>query len=274
MSIHPGPCLQDIAGELEESLSVDKLLPASASNTTSTHTSNTASASSALSVPPGTALAATSTLIRCLGRAASADLYMPPLADKFLRLALQLAQRYAYWIAVGTAARKEALAAAAAGQQPPSAPQQQQPAAGSAADSAAVADGSAAGGAGLERNRPAGSFFALLPAEDLGSVISDALLVAELLRRQYSQLFADLVRPAAAGAGVPAAASEGPCPAAGSGAAAVGSPGQASAVVLAAVCGALGAAAQSVADAGQSLLEVVAEEVGAPCITICIKNDG
>ena len=49
------------------------------------------------------------------------DVWLPPLADRFVRLALQLLARYATWLRAGLAARSAATSAAAAG-----APAQQQ----------------------------------------------------------------------------------------------------------------------------------------------------
>lgn len=78
-----------------------------------------------------------------LQRCVSPDVFLPQLADKFVRLALQLLARYAAWISSGMQRRAEAAATAAAGaagdaaaggrEQPP--PQQQQQADGSSGGS-------------------------------------------------------------------------------------------------------------------------------------------
>lgn len=94
-------------GELEDALSADKLEPAGA-------------AASVGGIAPFATVAlpqvaATAVLLRCLRRAISPDVVLPPLTDRFLRLALQLAQRYAAWIAASTAARREGAANGAGG---------------------------------------------------------------------------------------------------------------------------------------------------------------
>ncbi len=64
-----------------------------------------------------------------LQRCASPDIFLPQLADKFVRLALQLLARYAHWITAGMRQRSEAAAAAAAtggGEQHGGTPTQQQ----------------------------------------------------------------------------------------------------------------------------------------------------
>lgn len=96
---HSRPGLQDIAGGLEGTLSATALQPAAAG----------AAGSPRFHWAPSAAVWAG------LQRCASPDVFLPQLADKFVRLALQLLARYAAWILSGMQARAEAAGAAATG---------------------------------------------------------------------------------------------------------------------------------------------------------------
>eukprot|EP00200_Dunaliella_tertiolecta_P002070 CAMPEP_0202343412 /NCGR_PEP_ID=MMETSP1126-20121109/3543_1 /ASSEMBLY_ACC=CAM_ASM_000457 /TAXON_ID=3047 /ORGANISM="Dunaliella tertiolecta, Strain CCMP1320" /LENGTH=1109 /DNA_ID=CAMNT_0048934475 /DNA_START=46 /DNA_END=3376 /DNA_ORIENTATION=- len=100
-SIYFSLIYQDIAGELEDAVAVAKPdLKAPPSEPAS------------VSLPPSVALVA------CLDRAAAPNVYLPQVADRFLRLTLQLGQRYKAWVASIVAARKDK-----AGPHPSAAPQ-------------------------------------------------------------------------------------------------------------------------------------------------------
>ncbi len=107
-------------------------------------------------------------MLRCLARAASPDVVLPPLTDRFLRLALQLSQRYATWLGALAQARRDAAASAAA-----------PPAAGAAAAGTpppAGAAGVAGTGAGPAVAAAAGpmAWVGSLPAEELMAAVHDA----------------------------------------------------------------------------------------------------
>ncbi|KAL4443325.1 hypothetical protein ABPG75_011062 [Micractinium tetrahymenae] len=125
-----------------------------------------------------------------LQRCASPDVFLPQLADKFVRLALQLLARYAAWISTGMQQRAEAAEAAAAGVGGEAAgggreqqPQQQQ------------AEGSSGSGGG-------GSWDSSATPEQLAALRQDIdSLLAALLSSFVPQLSALL-------AGLPAEAAE------------------------------------------------------------------
>ncbi|GFR52955.1 hypothetical protein Agub_g15628, partial [Astrephomene gubernaculifera] len=92
---------QEIAGELEDALSSDKLellppQPSSSSSSTTPLSSGGGATQQLMMIPTPQPpqLAATAALLRCLRRAVSPEVVLPPLADRFLRLVLQLARRY------------------------------------------------------------------------------------------------------------------------------------------------------------------------------------
>ncbi|KAL4854271.1 Conserved oligomeric Golgi complex subunit 2 [Chlorella vulgaris] len=120
---------QDIAGALESKL---QLQPAGANGS--------GGGGAAAKGTPHFAWSPSAAVWKGLQRCASSEVFLPQLADKFVRLALQLLARYAAWIEHGIAARGSAAAAAAAAAQaaasgaPPAADSQQ---AGSTAISAA-----------------------------------------------------------------------------------------------------------------------------------------
>ena len=98
--------LQDIAGSLEGKLPGTVLQPAAAAPAA---TSNGGAADPPLHWAPSAAVWAG--LQRCI----ASDVFLPHLADKFVRLALQLLARYAAWIDGYMRQRAEAAATAAAG---------------------------------------------------------------------------------------------------------------------------------------------------------------
>ncbi|GIL88600.1 hypothetical protein Vretimale_19142 [Volvox reticuliferus] len=173
-SVYFSMLYQEIAGELEDALSADKLEPAAAS---------AGSGVGLFASMASPQLAATVALLRCLRRAVSPDIVLPPLTDRFLRLALQLAQRYATWVSAATTARREAVAAVAAGAVagagtatvggPVTPPPVQ------GAGSGAAGSPGSGGGAG-----PSGSaaWAPILPADELFAVVSDTLVVRVRLR--------------------------------------------------------------------------------------------
>ncbi|PRW51049.1 conserved oligomeric Golgi complex subunit 2 [Chlorella sorokiniana] len=110
---------QDIGAALESKLSAATLQPAPPAG-------GGAAAQPTLQWAPSAAVWAG------LQRCASPDIFLPQLADKFVRLALQLLARYAHWITAGMRQRSEAAAATAAagGEQQGTAPGQQQQQAG------------------------------------------------------------------------------------------------------------------------------------------------
>ncbi|KAL4420915.1 hypothetical protein ABPG77_001256 [Micractinium sp. CCAP 211/92] len=179
---------QDIAGGLEGTLSAAALQPAAAG----------AAGSPRFHWAPSAAVWAG------LQRCASPDVFLPQLADKFVRLALQLLARYAAWILSGMQARSEAAAAAATGaagdaaaaggreQQPQQQQQQQQ------------AVGSRDGGSG------GGTWDAAASSEQLAALRQDidSLLAAVLSTfvPQLSALLAEL--PAETGEAVASAFAE------------------------------------------------------------------
>mgnify|MGYP001807556305 CR=1 FL=1 len=160
-------------GELEDALSGDKLEPASSSSAPAP----SSDPSSSSSTPP-LLLSASGALLRCLRRAASPEVVLPPLTDRFLRLALQLAQRYATWVLAATAARREAAAAAAAAGAgaPPGTPGAAAPGGGVGAGSPGA--GGAGGGAGGAAASGPAAWAVGLPAEELMAVVHDAEAVS------------------------------------------------------------------------------------------------
>ncbi|GIL63172.1 hypothetical protein Vafri_17283 [Volvox africanus] len=243
---------QEIAGELEDALSSDKLEPAAG-------TSGSGAGLFATLAPPQ--LAPTAALLRCLRRAVSSDVVLPLLTDRFLRLALQLAQRYATWVSAATTARREAAAAAAAGAvagggTAPVAGAVTPPTAQGAGSGGAGSPGSG-GGAG-----PSGSaaWAPTLPADELFAVVSDTLVAREALLGPVTAAFLELLPPTSTPSH----------PAANDTDAALNGDGGAvaeSAVDAAttAVRGALAEAAAAVQASGHGLAAVVTEEVVERC---------
>jgi len=143
----------------------------------------------------GVSLAASAAAMAALRRVWADDVYVPALADKFLTLALQVASRYATWLAAGALrrARADAEAAAAAAAGAPSgadaaaAPMPAPPlaAAAVAASPALAAAASAAARSG------GGDWAAAAPPDDLAAAAADADMLAAALRGdEYGALVA------------------------------------------------------------------------------------
>ncbi|GLC45905.1 hypothetical protein PLESTF_000710900 [Pleodorina starrii] len=256
---------QEIAGELEDAVSTDRLEPAGPA---------AASAAFATAAPPQ--LAATAALLRCLRRAVSPDVVLPPLTDRFLRLALQLAQRYAAWAAAAAAARREAQAGApaAAAAAPPHTPPPAQGAGGAAGGSPT---GAVAGPSGPAAWAPS------LPLEELLSVVADTETVHEALLGPVTSAFLELLPPPPApqpAAPAPAVDATSPQPPDGDATPAAApapssSPSASSFdAVAAAVRGALAEAASAVRGGGRGLAEAVADEVVRKCVAVVQQLKG
>ncbi|KAG2451026.1 hypothetical protein HYH02_004295 [Chlamydomonas schloesseri] len=217
-SVYFSLLFQEIAGELEDALSADKLEPAPAPAAAA------AASDPVAPPPPPLALAASGALLRCLRRAASPDVVLPPLTDRFLRLVLQLAQRYATWVLAATAARREAAAAAAAaagaavggaggGGAPPGTP----PGAGApggGGGGGALGAGLSGPGAGEGAVTAAGAgsaaaaWAAALAAEELMAIVHDTEAVHAYLAGPFTATFLELLPlPAAATAAATASPS-------------------------------------------------------------------
>ncbi|KAG2501945.1 hypothetical protein HYH03_000443 [Edaphochlamys debaryana] len=237
VSVYFSLLYQEIAGELEDALSSDRLEPASA----------TASAGGdALSAAAPAQLAPSLVLLRCLRRAASPDVVLPPLTDRFLRLALQLTQRYAAWVAAAAAARRDA---AAHPPQPPQPPQQ-----------AAGGDGAGAAPPAPGPSGPA-AWAGTIPAEELAAVVHDAEAVYAAIVGPYTSSFLELLPPQPTPA---------PGEGDGNGAAADGAAGGVSSVVISALAEAAGA----VRAAGRSLAAALTDEVVERCVTVVRQLKG
>ncbi|KAG2428415.1 hypothetical protein HXX76_011535 [Chlamydomonas incerta] len=298
-SVYFSLLFQEIAGELEDALSGDKLEPAPAS----------ASSASSSDPSPPLLLAPSAALLRCLRRAASPDVVLPPLTDRFLRLALQLAQRYATWALAATAARREAAAAAAAAGAgaPPGTPGTPGAAAhgggaGVGAGAGTGSPGAGAGGAGAGAGGAGGAaggpvaWSVSLPAEELMAVVHDTEAVAAFLAGPFTATFLELLPLPAAAAALATAASSGvasplasasslaslgsmpppPTPAAGGAADGGGeaAAAAAAAAVAAAVRGALAEAAEAVRGAGRGLAAALAEEAVERCVVVVRQLKG
>ena len=111
--------------------------------------------------PIGLQLPVSATLSRCLSRATSPLVFLPQLSDRFLRLLLQLVQRYSSWMTL-------ALASRAAD------PRQQQQLAPSTAASP-TAEVSSEVGAASSLKPPTGgpTWVAQMPVEDLAVLLRD-----------------------------------------------------------------------------------------------------
>ena len=123
LSVYFSLRFQDIGAALESKLAAASLQPAPPA---------AAAASSGSAAQPALQWAPSAAVWAGLQRCASPDIFLPQLADKFVRLALQLLARYAHWISAGMRQRSEAAASAAGEQQQQqgAAPAQQQQAAG------------------------------------------------------------------------------------------------------------------------------------------------
>ncbi|EFN56656.1 hypothetical protein CHLNCDRAFT_57543 [Chlorella variabilis] len=174
---------QDIAGALESKLTAAALQPAGGEG------------GAADAATPRFAWAPSAALWAGLQRCASRDVFLPQLADKFVRLTLQLIARYAAWISSGMEQRaKAAAAAAAAGGQPPAGGDQ----AGAAASASAAANGQTSDGTGTAA---AASWEAAATPEQLAALRRDVdVLLSSLLSTfvpQLSALLAELPPEAA-----------------------------------------------------------------------------
>lgn len=241
-SVYFSLVFQETAGDLEEALGVQRLEKA-------------APAAGAPPDAPPLQLAATAALLRCLRRAASRDVVLPPLVDRFLRLALQLAARYASWVEAGVEARREAAAASASNAQGVAAAVS--PAAvtvGPAGAAAAAGAGPAVGGPGAAPAAGQGTglpcaWMAALPADELAAVIHDSEAAADFLEGAIGSAFMDL-----AGTLSPAVAPPG--------------------AVAAGVRAAFGEAAAAVRAAGRGLAAAVTEEVVEKCVAVVRQLKG
>lgn len=110
--------------------------------------------------PMGLQLPISAALLRCLSRATSPLVFLPQLSDRFLRLQLQLVQRYATWM-------KQAFSSRAS-----SDPNQQQQ---QAAPPPATSEAGSEGGGAPSGLNPAvnPSWVANLPVEDLAVLLRD-----------------------------------------------------------------------------------------------------
>lgn len=170
LSVYFSLRFQDIGGALESKLSAASLQPAPPPPAAG------AAAQPALQWAPSAAVWGG------LQRCASPEIFLPQLADKFVRLALQLLARYAHWIVAGMQRRSEAAAAAAAGgggeQQGGAAASGQLP------QQQAAGDGSGGGGSG-------GGWEAAASPEQLAGLRQDVdSLLASLLSTFVPQLAA------------------------------------------------------------------------------------
>ena len=194
--------------------------------------------------PLGLQLPISAALARCLQRATSLDVFLPQLSDRFLRLMLQLARRYATWM-------EQALASRSASTEQ----QQQQQLQRQQAASAAVSDAGSEGGA-----VPAGPvststnpvWVSQLPVEDLAVLLRDLQLVSELMDGGVRQAAEALLGPALV-----------------SDEAAAGAAGRA-----------LAGAAAGLRHQSEAVLEVMASELAERCVAVIkqlkvgLKNHG
>ena len=131
--------------------------------------------------PLGLQLPISAALARCLQRATSPDVFLPQLSDRFLRLMLQLARRYATWM-------EQALASRSAS---PEQQQQQQQ-----AMSAAATEAGSDGGAGPVSTSTNPVWVSQLPVEDLAVLLRDLQLVSALMDGGVRQAAEALLGPA------------------------------------------------------------------------------
>ncbi|KAI8467408.1 MAG: hypothetical protein J3K34DRAFT_481362 [Monoraphidium minutum] len=213
---------QEIAGALEDAARGDKLEAAPANG-------------GGGGGGPAPQLAATAALWGCLRRCASERVFLPPLADRFLRLGCQLAARYASWAAAAAAARRAAAAnpgaaaaAAAAAAAPPVSP---------------GAPGGAAPAAGAPQRHGPEAWAGAVAAEELLAICCDAAATEQLLTGQLPDDFLRLLPGADGGA-------------------------------AGAVRGAMEAAARRIKSASDEVLGVVAEEVAERCSAVVRQLKG
>ncbi|GAX80853.1 hypothetical protein CEUSTIGMA_g8288.t1 [Chlamydomonas eustigma] len=155
LSVYFSLLYQDIAGELEGGLSGCTGLE--------------------LVKPPNTLglqLPASATVERCLRRAVSSDVFLVPLGDRFLRLLLQIVQRYRTWVQQGLSTRVKAAAVTEplSGSQP------------SVTVTSETLGGGVEGEASVSNDAAAEpSWLSTLPTEDLSVFVSDLSIISELL---------------------------------------------------------------------------------------------
>ncbi|EFJ51678.1 component of oligomeric golgi complex 2 [Volvox carteri f. nagariensis] len=255
---------QEVAGELEDALSTDKLELAALAGT------NSVGGTGPITTAAPPQLAATAALLRCLRRAVSPDVVLPPLTDRFLRLVLQLAQRYATWVAAAATARREGPAPAAAGAgtagsgvapvTPTAAPLAQ-----------GVGSGATGSPGGASPSGPA-AWAPMLPADEVFAVVADTETVNQALLGSVTAAFLELLPPAppssqqAAAGSLEAAQGKPPAGANSDGAtSAAETAASSSDAVAAAVRGALAEVAAAVQSSGRSLAAAVTDEVVERC---------
>mmetsp|Transcript_18657 Transcript_18657/g.40080 ORF Transcript_18657/g.40080 Transcript_18657/m.40080 type:complete len:830 (-) Transcript_18657:232-2721(-) len=189
LSVYFSLLYQDIAGELEDAAAMEKLETVSPAH------------------PLGVQLPVSAALVHCLQRCTSQDVFLLQLADRYLRLAMQLGQRYGTWVQAALSARKDAQQHQA--QQGPSA--HPTPTLGGAAAGHSIAAGGAAGAAGassdggaLTSNGGAASaggaakpvslsWVGQLPVEDLAVLQHDVELIAGFLTSSYQPALSPLL---------------------------------------------------------------------------------
>ena len=142
-----------------------------------------------------------------LQRCVSEEVFLPQLADKFTRLALQLVARYAHWVRAGMQQRAEAAAAAAAGgqQQQRAAAQQQAAGGGEQQGGAASAAAAAQQGEGGDGGG-GGSWEAAATPEQLAQLRQDVDALQSAVLTSFVPRLAALVAPAGEAAGEAVAA--------------------------------------------------------------------
>ncbi|KAG1673266.1 hypothetical protein FOA52_002546 [Chlamydomonas sp. UWO 241] len=159
LSVYFSLLYQDIAGRLEDAAG----------------SASTAGGLAPLTTPgqDGVRLPLSASLLDCLARACSPATFLPPLADRTLKLALQMVARYRAWM-------RAALAARAAGP-PPAPPRPTSPAHGGGDDGGlGASSGGGYGGSGADpRAPPVPSWVASVPTEDLAVLQQDVLRVAD-----------------------------------------------------------------------------------------------
>ncbi len=162
---------REVAGALEAALGAGGLVPAAADGA-----AGGAEEEAALPPPPELRYVASAAAWAAWRRCVAPDVFLPPLADRFLRLALQAAARYATWVTEG-------LRRGAAG-------------AGTAAVAEGDEGGAAADAAGADA--AAAPWAADATAEQLAALWADCGALARALEARFAPAFAAAAGAAAA----------------------------------------------------------------------------
>jgi len=190
---------QEIAGQLEDAVAGLAQHSPSAGGAAPPGHDKPAAFSAPLQGPARVRLPPSLALVEGLARCSDSSVFLVQLADRFLRLALQLGQRYISWAAAILAARRDAAAAAAAGNAPPTglpltpSPPGAIPGGAAGHDSTGGAGPAGASEGGAHTGSSSLAWVSSLPVADLAVLHYDVASTAAHVRDVFAPAFVSLI---------------------------------------------------------------------------------